>query len=147
MSLSSAVRASLGTFDGDFTESEIEVVADYPLRAPQLLRIKDKAEDTSEAAAKSNSLVPEDAYRHILWSFLLTKEYGGDFARRVTDAHEVPENDTRALADFTMDIANNAVGRRYAKIGIPENSILTTLMNDSDVVQSVDDVEFDTPLE
>ena len=76
-------------FSRPLTDAEIDVVAEHPLRAPRLLFLKKYAENTAAAARESDASVPEDAYRHVLWSFHLTREYGPTFAEQVTDAHEV----------------------------------------------------------
>ena len=57
-------------------DAEIDVVSQYPLKAPRLLRIRDNAQITARDAHHADELVPEDAYRHVLWSFLLTNAYG-----------------------------------------------------------------------
>ena len=83
--------------------------------------------------------VPEDAFRHVLWSYLLTREYGVDFSMKVTDAHE--EGRTENTRDEKlMDINNNRIGRNYAKSGYPETSLLAILMYDPEVITSLGQV-------
>jgi len=54
-----------------------------------------------------------DAYRHTYWSALLAAEFGPDFARAFTQAHEgVPNNPADMEA---MDLYNNEVGVRIAE--------------------------------
>ena len=53
-----------------------------------------------------------DAFRHALWSALMTQEFGENFAERYGTAHEtVPGNEADREA---MDLYNNEVGRRIA---------------------------------
>ncbi|WP_238314615.1 DUF6973 domain-containing protein, partial [Methylobacterium crusticola] len=81
--------------------------------------IKDYAETTAHNAHAKDRTIPEDAYRHVLWSYLLTKEFGPAFASRVTDAHEQgPTGNTPK--ERKQDYHNNAVGRRYAREGISQ---------------------------
>lgn len=121
-------------FDEALTDAEIELISTYPLRVPQLLRIKEDAESTAEAAKASDQQVPQDAYRHVLWSFLLTNEYDAAFAQQVTDAHE--EGDTgNTPAERDMDYNNNAIGRRFSQQKVRRNQILARVQSDADVIR------------
>jgi len=122
-------------FSEDLTDAEAQVVAEQPMKAPNLLRIKNDAERTSHLAAQKNANVPEDAYRHVLWSYLLTQRFGPDFARKVTDAHETGATRNTA-ADHRMDYRNNEVGRDYASEGIPRSEVLARLQTDARVIRS-----------
>ena len=122
-------------FDEELTEAEMELISRHPLRTPNLLRIKDDAESTAKKAFNQDNQVPQDAYRHVLWSFLLTRKYDSDFAQEVTDSHE--QGDTgNTPAERDMDYRNNAVGRRYAREKIGRSQILTRLLSDPEVVLS-----------
>ena len=79
--------------------------------------------------------IPEDAYRHVLWSYLLTKRFGPVFARHVTDAHE--EGDpTDTAADHIMDYHNNAIGRQYALKHYRKDEILDRVLSDPNVIRT-----------
>ena len=122
-------------FGERLSEAEIEIVAVNPMIANKLLGIKDYARQTSQKALLANPTVPEDAYRHVLWSYLLTKEFNPDFAKIVTDAHE--EGLTgNTPQDRDMDYNNNAVGRKYAGLGISESEIFLMVMRDPKVIRS-----------
>ena len=122
-----------GQFEEPLTDAEVELLANNPLRAAQLLRIKDDAESTAADANAADESVPQDAYRHVLWSFLLTKKYGAQFAEEVTDSHE--EGDTgNTPAEREMDYRNNEVGRTYADRKIRRANILSELQSDPAVV-------------
>jgi hypothetical protein len=117
------------------TSAEVKLLSRNPLRAPRLIKIKQFARAVSTGEHEKDPAVPEDAYRHVLWSYLLTREYGPDFAKKVTDAHE--EGRTGNTRDERlMDINNNRVGRDYAKSGYPETSILALLMYNPEVITS-----------
>ena len=51
----------------------------------------------------------EDAYRHILWAALITKELGEEYARERLYAHEIENG-----LDSQMDNLNNEVGIKLA---------------------------------
>jgi hypothetical protein len=78
--------------------------------------------------------VPEDTYRHVFWSYLLAREFGDEFARALTDAHEQTDA-RRPPLDRELDLRNNAVGRDYARRGIPEHQILAHLLDDARVAR------------
>jgi hypothetical protein len=117
------------------TDAEIELLSRHPIRAPRLLEIRSRARGESTKAWSEDQSVPKDAYRHVLWSYLLTKEYGEEFAEVVTDAHE--EGLTgNTPAEKRMDLQNNMVGRRYAQRRVPEHKILKLVISDPGVVRS-----------
>ncbi len=112
------------------TETEIDLVATHPLQAPILLQIKEYAHRVALEAYRRDRRVPKDAYRHVLWSFLLTNEFGPEFAEIVTDAHEVGATYESSALASKVDYHNNAVGRRYAVSGIKEKELLTLVQTD-----------------
>lgn len=125
------------------TSMDIEVISRNPMKATQLLRIRDKAAATAKLARQQDSNIPEDAYRHVLWSYLLAKAFGDAFAKEVTDAHEVFADQDRMSKDqiLTMniesyqDLYNNAAGRRFAQMGYPESGILKYVLTDDAVIR------------
>lgn len=117
-------------FETPITDAEISVIAKHPLRAAKLLEIKEKAEAAANAEAENDKKFPFDAYRHVLWSYLLTNLYDEPFAKEVTDAHEAGAKDNTP-ADTEMDLHNNSIGREYAKAGISEDSVLERFKSDS----------------
>jgi len=95
----------------------------------QFSDIKDRALETSERMFPAPSTVPgyvpadrkrewigndgqRDAFRHACWNALLTREFGADWTRQFTTAHEgLPGNPADREA---MDLYNNEVGRQIA---------------------------------
>lgn len=120
----------------DLTESEIRLVSTHPLLAPALLKIRNYARTQSESAYAKDPHVPEDAYRHVLWSFLLTKQFGEELAEQATDAHEIGAVKRNTEAEHKMDFQNNKVGRAYARAGHTEDRIFELVMTDPEVVRS-----------
>jgi len=131
------VRAISQEFDllRPLTIAEVKLISRNPLRALRLLKIKQYARKVSTDEHQHDPAVPEDAFRHVLWSYLLTREYGADFAMKVTDAHEEGRTGN-TLDERLMDINNNRIGKSYAKTGYPETSLLAILMNDPEVISS-----------
>jgi len=117
----------------DLTEAEATLLSVNPFKVPKLLEIMNIAKKESEKF-KNNKGIPEDAYRHVLWSYLLTREYGPIFSKEITDAHEEGD-DTNTQADHRMDYNNNEVGRNYALEQYKQNEILNRLLNDPNVIR------------
>ncbi|MCG8450103.1 MAG: hypothetical protein MI725_11065 [Pirellulales bacterium] len=128
-------------FSEKLTAAEVALVAANPLRAPKLLRIKDDAESTAESAHDKDSAVPQDAYRHVLWSFLLTRKYGAEFAEQVTSAHEQGDTGNTA-AERDMDLHNNRIGRHYAAQKLKRRQVLQKVLEDADVIRDANDTNF-----
>jgi hypothetical protein len=121
-------------FDDKLTQAEINIIANNPTKAPLLFTIKDYAETkASDAYANDNSL-PQDPYRHVLWSYLLTKEFGPEFAKKITNAHEEGPTGNSAL-ERKQDYHNNAVGRRYAADNVQQGEILQRVRTDPEVMR------------
>jgi len=122
--------------NAELTEEEIRLVALNPLLAPAMLKITNVARTQSEAAHAKDATIPEDAYRHVLWSFLLSKAFGPAFAEKITNAHEIGSVQFNTEADHRMDYNNNRVGRDYAKAGYAEGQILQRAMTDPQVIRA-----------
>lgn len=117
------------------TRDEATLLARHPLRVPRLLVIRDEARARAEEERRRDDSFPEDAYRHLLWSYLLTATYGEQFASEVTGAHErgITGNTT---AERLMDLSNNALGRWYAKIGVPAAALPDRARRDHRVIRT-----------
>lgn len=112
------------------------VLSRHPLAVPSLFRIQRRASETARSAIVEDPTVPEDAYRHVLWSYLMTRVHGAELAEAVGDAHE--EGDTgNSAAEKAMDLNNNAAGRRYALATIPEDQLLDKVRTDPAVIRAV----------
>ncbi len=130
------VRAIARSFNLPLTAAETALVAANPVRAPGLLRISQGAKEAAEALHARDPGYPYDAYRHVLWSWRLTRAYGPEFAERVTDAHEVGSTYEFGEANRLMDLHNNAVGRAWALAGVPERELVRRVLTDPGVVRA-----------
>jgi hypothetical protein len=125
------------------TEGDLRLLSRNPIRAPQLLRIRNSALSTVDALRKDFPYIPVDAYRHVLWSYLLAKAYGKEFAKDCGDAHETEADEEDLMhmggsepdAASYQDFNNDAIGREYAVNGYEESSILHRVLTDSDVIR------------
>ena len=115
-------------FADRLSSGDLDLVAKYPLKAPKLFEIRRQTEEKTRDLRWSGTDFPEDAYRHVLWSYLLTLEYGPEFAQVVTDAHEVGSYNTPE--ESAKDHQNNKVGIQYALEGVSEDQILAKMLSD-----------------
>ncbi|GAB3356221.1 RHS repeat-associated core domain-containing protein [Lysobacter tyrosinilyticus] len=78
----------------------------------------DSASDDAEEAAEGSGLPgpisgPQDAYRHCVWSCLMTQRIGSASAKFIGDSHELEGRERhQSQLDEAMDQANNAAGRQ-----------------------------------
>ena len=117
----------------DLTDAMAALLSVNPVQVPKLLKIMNTAKKESEKF-KAVDGIPEDAYRHVLWSYLLAQEYGPVFAKQITDAHEQGD-DTNTKAEHQMDYNNNEVGRNYALKQYKRHEILNRLLNDPNIIR------------
>ena len=132
------IRNMADIFELELSDEEVAIIAQYPLRAPLIMRITSDAKETSRNAHQRDPSVPEDAYRHVLWSYLLTNKFGETFAEKVTDAHETLPTNT--AAERKMDFHNNRIGREFAKRGVRRNRILWLVKYDRRVIRYTENV-------
>jgi len=111
---------------------DIKVTSRNPIRAPMMLRIREKVATTAQNIKAAEPSYPEGAFRHVYWSYLLAKQYGPEFAREVGEAHHVGTADEADTEDFH----NMSIGRQYFMLGYDESSIKDRVLNDPDVVRS-----------
>lgn len=121
--------------DEELTPAEILLISRNPVRAPRLFEIKEAAKRKAAEAAAREEDFPQDAYKHVLWSYLLTREYGEVFSKEVTDAHEKGSR-KNTQADHLMDYQNNVVGSRYALEKVAEADVLDRFRKDPSVVRA-----------
>lgn len=123
------------------TDAEVEVLMTHPAKAPKLLEIQRYASDKARKLGRTTRGFPSDAYRHVLWNYLLTKEYGSEFTLLLTNAHETGENKTADdPRDHAMDLNNNRVGIGYALMGLDESEIQWKIVSDPRIIRSRDEV-------
>lgn len=128
------VRALIRNYAGEVSDIEIAIMAEHPRRLPTLMLLKEYAELRAIEMNKQEA-VPEDAYRHVLWSYKLTEAFGPEFAEEVTNAHEKGDI-VDSTADHQMDYNNNALGREYAGSGVKEEELLAKVFGDKRVIKA-----------
>ena len=82
----------------------------------QMYRVQQNALDTAAELFPGMRLHndPADAFRHAYWNALMTREFGVDFARSFTTAHETGYAPYPNREEVFMDLHNNSVGRDIA---------------------------------
>ena len=115
-------------FASRLSDGDLNLVANHPLKAPRLLEIRQETEEKSKELRWAQKDFPEDVYRHVLWSYLLTREYGPEFAHMVTNAHELGSYNSEE--EMAKDRQNNRVGISYAEENVPEGKLLDKIRTD-----------------
>ncbi|MCK5701388.1 MAG: hypothetical protein KAI29_09555 [Cyclobacteriaceae bacterium] len=126
-------------FELDLAEKEAEIIANHPSKVPALIKITRDAKRLSEFELSKNASFPEDAYKHIYWSYHLTREFGADLAKEITDAHETIPNNTEN--ERKMDYHNNKVGRKYANEILSLNEIKKRVLASNEVIRNPNEVK------
>lgn len=130
-----AIAAAKGM---DLIPEQIEIVSHDPLRAPVLLVLTDQARTLSQQHAPDDIWL-QDAMRHVIWSFLLTRAFGPAFATTVTDAQELRPGNTPN--ERAMDYHNNAIGRRLVAEQVSLAALPGRIQSDPDIIRHPDEVE------
>ncbi len=113
-----------------FSEPEVRLIADDPMRCSLLLTLKHEARLKAEAAFPGpGSDLQRKSYERVIWSYLLTKDFGEHFAGLVAAAHQ--EGDA-SVAPIEREKAHKQylLGRRYAVEGEKEEDLLRLISSD-----------------
>ncbi|MEJ2085315.1 MAG: hypothetical protein P8Y44_06510 [Acidobacteriota bacterium] len=127
----------------ELSDEQVDLVSLFPLRVPAIVEITEAARDLSKKEFPGQEWL-EDALRHVSWSYRLTQEFGADFAKQVTDAHE--KNPGNTPNEHLMDYNNNAVGRIFAESGVRYEDLPLHVLAHEDIVRNPDEVETRTRL-
>ncbi len=116
----------------DLAPKQVDIVSQYPLRVPVILLITDRARDLSQQH-EPRDVWRRDALRHVTWSYLLTKHFGKEFAKTVTNAQEMRPGNTPN--ERAMDFHNNAIGRRLFVEGETLDALPLRVRQDPDIIR------------
>ena len=120
------------------SDGMLDILSEYPLRAPVLVAISHKAKKDAELKKKQDAHYPDDAFRHITWSYNLTKTFGPEFAKQVTDSHETLDGNTPS--ERLMDFHNNAVARNLVAEGLKSDALEQIILSDPRVIRNPNEV-------
>ncbi len=121
-------------FELELTEKEAEIIAHYPSKVPVMLRITREAKHKSYDLKRKNPSFPEDAFRHIYWSYHLTRALGPKLAKEITDAHETAPGNTQK--ERLMDYHNNEVGRDLANKDYSDEELMEIVMKSKEIIRN-----------
>lgn len=124
--------------DLNLSKKEAEIIGGHPSRVPALIKITRDAKRLSAFEKSKDSSFPEDAYKHIYWSYTLAREFGPDLAKEITDAHETIPNNTEK--ERKMDYHNNEVGRKYAAERLSSHDLKNRVLNSDEVIRFPNEV-------
>ena len=117
---------------------QVAIVSDYPLRAPVIMLVTDRALDLARLHEPNDKWL-HDAHRHITWSYLLTRQFGPEFALKVTDAQEMKPGNTPD--ERAMDYHNNAMGRKLFAEGVALAALPSQVREHPNIIRHPDEVK------
>jgi hypothetical protein len=123
----------------NLSEEEAILLSQYPARTLHILKITRDAQRISEKERSRYNDFPDDAFKHVYWSYHLTRTFGPEFAREITDAHETMPNNTPEQRK--MDFHNNEVGRNLASELLNVNDIRKYVLNSKKVIRFPEEVQ------
>lgn len=121
------------SFDLDLAEKEAEIISNYPSKVPAMIKITRDAKRLSKNEKMKDPSFPEDAFRHIYWSYHLTREFGPELSKEITDAHETVPGNTDA--ERKMDYHNNEIGRTFARKSYSTDELKWMVLNSNEVIR------------
>jgi hypothetical protein len=125
--------------DVEISDEEAVLISRYPARALHILKITREAQHISKRKKSEKENFPDDAFKHIYWSYHLSRTFGSEFAKEITDAHEtLPNNTTR---ERQMDFHNNEVGRNLASRNLSVGELERIVLTSPDVIRSPDQMD------
>lgn len=117
-----------------FTEADLYLAAKNLVKMPKLLHIRREAEMRAVKLDKRDPEITYDTFRHIFWSYWLTKAYGAEFARETTNAHEIGDI-TNSPEESDKDRHHNALGVEYAEKGLSEEDVEKIIFEEPRIVR------------
>ena len=126
-------------FDVQLADKEAEVLANYPSLVPDMIEITRDAKRKSIAYRRSDPTFPEDAFRHVYWSYHLTRKLGPEIAEQLTDAHETIPGNTKA--ERAMDYHNNEIARKLAGTKLSESQLVSLVKTAENIIRFPDEVK------
>jgi len=121
------------------SDDQVDMVSLYPLRIPLVSTITERARNMSLRYYDGDHW-KQDALRHTLWSFMLTRAFGPEFALIATDAQEAKPGNEHY--ERLMDYNNNAVGRAFAAENVALSQIPRLVLEDPRVVLNPNDAKY-----
>jgi hypothetical protein len=125
-----ALKQNLNPRERAILAANPEVAAGWTVAASYARMISNAYGYTTGNLSESSYLGKADAFRHCLWSALLTYQVGPAFAKKLTDAHEREGKiaNYNSRLDRDMDLHNNAEGRRLGEFHAAQRSVIAKSM-------------------
>lgn len=132
------ILAAAHSVELDMVQAEAEVIAVHPGKSPKMIKITRDAKRLSKLEIAKDRSFPADAYKHLYWSYHLTREFGPELAKEITDAHETgPGNTDR---ERLMDYHNNEVARELAGRQLSEDDLRKLILTSPEIIRNPSDI-------
>ena len=122
------------------TAAELAFLNSHPLWAPVTLEMRDFVRSAVSKAREQDPTLPERAYAHVLWSYLLAREIGQGYAKEVIGDYVAAAKSNEG--ERQMDLQNAEVGRRFAAEGIEQRRLIELAKSDSTVIRKASSVRW-----
>jgi len=119
--------------DVEISDKEAQLISQYPARTLHILKITRDARRISNNLKSNHSDFPDDAFKHIYWSYHLSRTFGPDFAKEITDAHETLPNNT--AQQRAMDFHNNEIGRKLVSKNLSVEELKKIVLKSPQVIR------------
>ena len=135
-----ALRGAVGKLVEPLKAAELSYTNEYPLWAPVMIELRDYVRVAVSQARDQDPALPERAYAHLLWSYLLAREVGQGYSKEVMGRYiaETKANE----AERQMDTSNSEVGRRFAADGVEQRRLIELAKTDPSVVRKTSSVRW-----
>ncbi len=135
-----ALKAAGAKLAEPLTADEVAFAAEYPLWAPVMIEIRDYVRSSVSKARDQDPSLPERAYAHLIWSYLLSREIGHGYAKEAIGRYL--SGLKGAEAEKAMDLQNAEVGRRFAADGIEQRRLSELAKSDPTVMRKATSVRW-----
>ena len=132
------ILAAAHMMELDMVLAEAEIIARHPGKSPKMIKITRDAKRLSKLEKALDAAFPEDAYKHIYWSYHLTREFGPELAKEITDMHETTAGNTRQ--ERLMDFHNNEIARKLAGQVLSEDDLKKLVLTSSEIIRDPQEI-------
>lgn len=135
-----ALHGAVAKLPEPLAPDELAFLSNHPLWAPITIEIRDYVRTAVAKAREQDQSLPERAYAHVLWSYLLSREMGSGYAKEVIGHYVAAAKSSEA--ERQMDLQNAEVGRRFASDGLEQRRLIELAKSDPAVVRKTSSVRW-----
>lgn len=120
-------------FEEPLSEHEIKHLVRHPFRVAELMEIRDSVKTQCAQQREKDRKYPEQAHRHVLWSYLLSQKFGAEFSKSLLENFQ--KDQEHSEAQHAMNFSNHRVGREWAQASLKEDELLERVRKSEEVIR------------